>query len=123
MGTAPVTEPKPGVLWQIFAYLGGMTAYAVHLLVSPALVPLACEIERTWPLHLLTAGTLVVVATAGFVAWRLWTGVREERDEVAGIVASRRHFVGLSGLMLNALAFAIVVFAEIPNHVLNPCLP
>lgn len=116
-------EPGPGVGVQLFAYLGGMAAYALHLLASTALVPLACGMGTTWPLHLLSAAVLAVIALAGAVAWRLWRGAREGTDPVGGVLAHRRRFLGASGLMLNALAFAVVVFAEIPNHFLHPCLP
>jgi hypothetical protein len=122
------TEPRPGprTLVQIFGFGGGMMFYALHLLIGTPLVALSCEIGSTWPVHVASGVAVAGILAAGIAAWavlragRADAASRDRRDEP---LALRRGFLGATGLMLNALALVIVVWADIPNQVLSPCLP
>ena len=112
-------EPGPGVVWQIIGFAGGMTAYALHLFVGLAFVPLSCRLGTTWPIHTATALTLAAILGSTAVAW--W--VRRSARRAGPVLQRRRLLLGSAGLFLNGLAFAIVVLSDVPSHVLDPCIP
>jgi hypothetical protein len=112
-------EPGPGVPWQVVGFGGGMTAYALHLFVGLALVPLSCGLGSTWPIHLATAVTVAAITGSAVVA--AW--VRRSAAGVTPEVARRRRVLGSAGLFLNGLALMVVLLSDLPNYVLNPCLP
>lgn len=119
-GRAAVTTR--GLAWQSFAYLGGMTAYAVHLMGGTALVPLSCELGTTLPLSALN-WIVIAVCVASFAAGRsIWRDARAlaARD---GAVPHRSAFLGFCGMLLNVLAIAIVLYVEVHVWVLDPCFP
>lgn len=120
-GKAALT--RRGMAWQLFAYLGGMTAYVIHLLVGTALVPFACDIGTTLPLSALNLGVVTVAAVAGITAWRLWHAGRDEVARTGTTAARRSAFLGMAGFLLDVLAIAIVLFAEVHVWVLDPCIP
>jgi hypothetical protein len=109
--------------WQVFAYLGGMTAYAVHLLAGSALVPFACDIGTTLPVSALNWAMIAVAATSGGVAWRIWRAALVDVATSGAVSARRSAFLGFSGLLLDALAIVIILFVEAHVWVLDPCLP
>jgi hypothetical protein len=112
-------EPGPGVLWQIIGFGGGMTAYALHLFVGLAFVPLSCALGTTWPIHGATILTLAAVVGSTAVAW--W--VRRSARRCPPVLQRRRLLLGTAGLFLNGLALMIVVLSDVPSQVLDPCLP
>jgi hypothetical protein len=121
--TGPAALTRRGMAWQVFAYLGGMTAYAVHLMGGTALVPFACDIGTNLPLSALNWAVIAVAAFSGVTAWRIWRAAKVEAAATGSTPALRSAFLGFSGLLLNALAIAIVLFAEVHVWVLDPCLP
>ena len=117
------TETAPrglGPAAQMVALFGGMLFYAVHLLAGTALVPFACEVAGTWPIHVLSAVALLGIASCSWVAWRIRRTTHDATDQTG---LERARFLATMGLLMNALAAAIVLFAEIHAHVFDPCLP
>ena len=121
--TGAAAATPSGLAWQLFAFLGGMVAYAVHLLVGTALVPFACDIGTILPLTALNLVVIAVAFAALATAWRIWRAGRADAQRTRATADARTAFLGLSGLLLNALAIAIVLFAEAHVWTLNPCLP
>lgn len=109
-------EAGPGLLAQFVALLGGALAYAAHLLVGSAVVPLACRAGTSWPIHLTTIVAVVVIMLAALLASRVQASARE---------AGSQHgvFLGRAGLLLDAWFLVIVLFAELPALFMDPCLP
>lgn len=64
-------------LW--FALLGGPAAWTAHLLSSYALVGLACRLQTTLPLHLVTGLTALVSAAAALTGWTAWRKAGDDR--------------------------------------------
>jgi hypothetical protein len=120
-GDAALT--RRGMAWQVFAFLGGMTAYAIHLMGGTALVPFACDVGTNLPLSVLNWAVIAVAAVAAAVAWKLWRTGRAQAAATGSTADQRSAFLGLTGLLLNVLAIAIVLFAEVHVWVLDPCLP
>lgn len=117
------TEPRPGPgsLLQIAGFGGGMTFYALHLLTGPPLVSLSCGIGSTWPVHLATGIAFAGIVASGGVAWWVLRAAGTSGGDEA--LRLRRQLLGSTGLMLNVLALIVVLWSDIPSHVLNPCLP
>ena len=115
----PATTDLPGIgVARLGVALGaGPAGWVVHLIGSVALVPYACDTDRTWTLHALTAATLLV-AGAGLVAsFGLRRAARGEADDHG----DRGRFLGTLGLALGALfTFLIALEGALPLAV-EPC--
>jgi hypothetical protein len=114
---------RTGIAWQMFAFLGGMTAYAIHLMGGVALVPLACEVGTNIPLSALNWAVIAVAAAAAWVSWKIWRRALTEVADSPSTPARRSAFLGFTGLLMNVLAILVVLFAEVHVLVLDPCLP
>ncbi len=120
-GEAAVTTR--GLAWQLFAYLGGMTAYAVHLMGGTALVPFSCDVGTRLPLTALNVAVIIVCLAALAASWSIWRRASALAAQDGSAVSRRSAFIGLSGVMLNSLAIAVVLFAEAHVWFLDPCFP
>lgn len=111
------TSPR---LW--FATLGGMAAYAIHLVGNYWLVPAACVWGTRVPLYLFAAVLLVVATSATVVAVRLYryAGAAQQRNAGAA-VDQRMRFMGGVGALLGCLAVALILFGGAANFVFDPC--
>lgn len=114
MASAP-PQRSPGAVAQLVALLGGAVFYAAHLLAGPSLVPLACDADAPWLIHVLTLVAVLGIAVSAAVATRVWRRGRHGGD-------SLRTFVGGAGLLLAVLFAVTVLFAEVPALFLDPCL-
>lgn len=115
-------RPGPGTLLQLLGFAGGMVFYALHLLGGSALVPLACELGSAWPLHAATAIAVAGILASAGVAWRV-RRVASGDAHADAAVRMRRQLLGTAGLALNGLAVLAVVFSELAQLMLNPCVP
>jgi hypothetical protein len=122
-GTGEAALTRPGIALQMFGYLGGMTTYAVYHLASPPLVPLACATGSTWMLTAASALAALIMIAATVTSVRLWRTGRAIAAATGATADHRTAFLGLTGTMLNGLALAIILLAEVWVHVLDPCLP
>jgi hypothetical protein len=111
------TVPKPGdVAADNASLLLAPVAFLLNLGLAYALVDVACVSGTRWALHLLHAICLLLALAGGYVA----AGVlrRSDRDTAAG---SRRHVIGLAGLLASGL-FALVILAQwLPEFFVDPC--
>lgn len=105
-------------LWAIVS--AGVWAWAFHLLYLSAFAELACtQPVVTWTFHAATVATAVVTLAAG---WVCLVTVRHCRDdEGAGTVAGRTRFLGLFGLLLNAISLALIVLEGVYVPFISPC--
>lgn len=60
---------SPLALW--FGFLGGMSAYFLHLIAAYWFVPFACRLGTRLPLSLGTVALAAVAAAATWTAWRV----------------------------------------------------
>ena len=98
MSTAPRPEGAQDTLPLWFSLLAGPLAWTAHLLLSYALVPLACATGLTIILHAVTALTLAPTAWAGLVGYRLWKQHRNDEQGGAPGGAGYRPFMALTGM-------------------------
>ena len=72
-------------------------------------------------LHVVRAATLLVVLSAGFVAWRQWQAVGVEHPGDGGSRRTRTRLLAWVGVGASAL-FSLVVIAQwLPAFFLSPC--
>lgn len=135
--TGAAATTTGGLAWQAFAFLGGMAAYAVHLMAGSALVPLACELGTVLPISVLSWSMIAVATAALVVGVRIRRGARAEAEAVGvdvdatgpesaagGATATRRTaFLGLAGALLSGLAITAILVVEAHVWVFDPCLP
>lgn len=116
---APV---RNGTLW--FALLGGPLAWTAHLLTSYPLVPLACRLQTTLPLNLVTAATALLAASAAATGWLAWRrlpasgGARDRVEDVGG----RARFMAAAGAVLGVFFVYVIVVEGLPPLLQDPCI-
>jgi hypothetical protein len=121
--TAPRRGPREqAAVW--FGLLGGPAAWTVHLMGSYLLVPYACGSGLIVLIHLLTLATEVVAVAAGVAAYRVVAAARRaprlERGRAAGV--ERDAFLGVLGIFLSGLFFAVNLAEWLPTLLVDPCL-
>jgi hypothetical protein len=99
-------------LW--FGMLGGPLAWAAHEQLSYALVPPACYGGNAWPLHLVTAGSVLVALAAGVVSLRTYASTGAEPQGAADYMAA-------TGILASAFFLFVIVLEWIPGLMLSPC--
>jgi hypothetical protein len=133
-----LSRPTHPVLW--FALLGGMSAYAVQLLVSFWAVPALCPVRPgavPWVVSLTTLVTLAVAVAATVVALRarsqrraeVQTGPAGPPPPAAGRPSawdvstdrSTARFLATAAAVLSALGVGLVVVHGLPLLLVEPC--
>ena len=81
----------------------------------------ACARESSLSLHLITLVSFLLVGASAFAAHRSWT--RAGRGDVfeRGNIVDRSRFMGLTGLLTNALMLAAIIAFWLPVLLLDPC--
>lgn len=110
-GGSPAT--RPGLL--AFAFLGGFVAWLGDLVVSWALVPVACNAGVVWPLHAVAAASALIAGGALMIA------IAARRRLSADARASRPAFMARVGTGLNALALLAIAFMWLLLVLIEPC--
>ena len=98
-----------------FAFLGGFVAWLADLVVSWALVPVACNAGVVWPLHAIAAASALVAGGALMIAIGAWRRPAVRAD------ASRPAFMARVGTGLNALALLAIAFMWLLLVLIEPC--
>ena len=98
-----------------YALFGGILAWMVHLIGQTALNGWVCRSGQLWPMHVITAVTLVAVVHALWVSWAI---ARDDRD-AAGVRAAQ--FLGFAGVVINGFNAVMIVAEWLPVIVLHPC--
>ena len=94
--------------------------FLTNLSLVYALVPLACQSQQTWPLHLSNAISLVFALVASLLAWRAMRrteaprGMR--RDEVG-----HTPFLSHIGVWVSALTALAIALQWSTQLLLSPC--
>ncbi|MFP5260606.1 MAG: hypothetical protein ACLGJB_01720 [Blastocatellia bacterium] len=96
-------------------------AWLVELQLHYMLVPWACSTGRHFVLHLITVAALLVAVVGGVLAWQGWRQSGPGWPDGSGGPAPRSRFMAVTGLLLSALFFFVILAQGIPIFVLNPC--
>lgn len=113
--TSPDTPRTVSGLAVGYALFGGILAWMAHLIGQAAMTGYACETGQLWPFHVITVVTLLAVAHAGWIGWR----IRHDPDDAPSIRAGR--FLGFAGLVINAFNAVMIVAEWVPVLFIHPC--
>ena len=111
---------RNGVLW--FALLGGPVAWTIHLLASYPLVPLACRLQTTLPLNLITAGTAALAAAAALTGALAWKRVRGVASREGREAPHRARFMAIVGAVLGTFFVYVILVEGLPPILQDPCV-
>jgi len=119
-----------GLWWSLAA---GAVLWSLHLVVSYALLSLACE-RGLFTVHLLPGiaavrlivGTFTLIAAllvlyAGLVAYRNWRHMRRADSSAETEPAGRFRFMALLGALLNSIFFATIFVTAFPIIFMQLC--
>jgi hypothetical protein len=121
MSAAPRRAEAQSTLPLWFSLLAGPLAWTAHLLLSYALVAVACATGQTIILHAVTALTLAPTAWAGVVGYRAWKEHRNGERGGSRSGAGYRPFMALSGVLSSALFFYVILLEGLPVVLVSPC--
>ena len=94
--------------------------YLANLSIAYALVPLACDTQRSLPLHLANGITLVLMVVALALAWQVRRDHTRPRS-VAEDDVDRNRFLSTIGLCVTALLVLAVAAQWSAQWILSPC--
>jgi hypothetical protein len=116
----PVRPVSRAALW--FAFLGGPMAWSAHLLASYPLVSVACRLQTTLPLHLITAATALIAAAAALTGWRCYQQVHAGGPTGLGDAFARARFMAVAGVALGLFFVFVILVEGLPPLLHDPCL-
>jgi hypothetical protein len=107
-----VEEPKPEVFDKVLvaATLAGPLVWLAQLTVAFALVGPLCQAQLRWPLHVVTATGIAVVALSVALCWR-----RRDAEEPVRRIAT-------GGVVLGVFFALVMAALHLPVVLLHPCL-
>lgn len=111
-------------LW--FGLFGGAAAWAAHLVLAYALVPLACDQGLEILLYATVPLTIAIALVAVILSWRGWRRSRgyEVRDENGDrVIHQRVGFMSISGLVMSTFFLAVIIAQTVPILTQSPCDP
>lgn len=132
-----VGEDRPLSNWYLVASASlGSLAWLAHIAAMPALVPLACETGRSWPLHLATVLTALVAVVGLIASYRARARVAERRGARSADDGAQRprRSIGRDllergahwstyGVVLNWLFLMLILAEHVPVLMVDACPP
>jgi hypothetical protein len=116
-------RPRDSTLPLWFGLLGPPAFWAARISVSYVLIPFVCRAGDTLALHLVALFALVGTTAAGVTAYRAWRAARRSGSSGSTDVRrARSSFLGLSGMLIAGLFWAVIVAESIANWLFDPCL-
>jgi hypothetical protein len=101
-------------LW--IGLLGGPVLWFTQLQTSYVLVMYARTSGRIWPMHAATVFYLLLAGMVGLIAWRAGQP-RANEDRLA---RQRARFMSLTGLLVTAMFFIVILVQGVPSFLISP---
>jgi hypothetical protein len=115
----PLPESSPR-LW--FAMLAGPIAWSAHLLLSYALVPIACDTGWSFLLVVVTAVTALASLTGALVSRRLpGSDIGNTPDTRLANASERTRFITHAGFTSGIFFTIVIIIQSLPIFFLDPC--
>ncbi len=104
--------------------LGAAGAWALHLVYSYSLVPAACTAGMGPLMYLGIPVFLLLAGGAGYLSWRVYEASQgpdgePSDDELEAM--KRLRFMALSGVVMSAFFFMVIIAQSVPIIVQDPC--
>jgi hypothetical protein len=114
-----LSSRQVGERW--FGILGPLAAVWIQQQLGYYLVPKACYSGNPFIPHIAPLVGIAITAYAGLVSWREVEHARGHRSESQASNSSSAWFFGAVGLLMTALAAALIVAEWLPDFFINPC--
>jgi hypothetical protein len=106
--------------------LAGPLAWLTLLEVNYLFAYVACEVQRTWFMHLASAIAAVLVGVAGVAAWRASDGDITAEETLTDPLSDetrtqRSRWMSLAGVALSIWFIVVILAMEVPIVVLKEC--
>lgn len=111
-------------LW--FGLLTGPLVWLTLLQTNYILAYVACETGRTWFMHAVVAGAVLLVTAAGLAAWRTSDEPlvsSESRSDPLTVETQRQRarWMRVAGVVFSAWFILVILAMEVPILVLREC--
>jgi hypothetical protein len=104
--------------------LAGPVVWATLLETNYVLAYVSCEARHDWYLHAAVVVAVLIVALAGWLAWRSGPAEDDQRRShpvTSATTESRSRWMSMAGVMLSAWFILVMLAMEIPILVLRTC--
>lgn len=106
--------------------LTGPVVWLALLQTNYVLAYVACETRQTWFMHLATGIAVILVAAAGFGAWRASAGPVLSEEQPSGPLSDetgrqRARWMAVGSIAFSAWFILVILVMEIPILVLEEC--
>ncbi|HEY0875170.1 MAG TPA: hypothetical protein VGD94_16975 [Vicinamibacterales bacterium] len=127
---ASTSPPVSHERWRLAAVWAGLLTgplvWLALLQTNYVLAYVACEVQRTWFIHLATAVAVLLVASAGYAAWRASFGEITADETLTHPLADetrvqRSRWMSLAGVAFSAWFIVVILAMEVPVIVLKEC--
>jgi hypothetical protein len=115
---------RPLALW--IGLLAGPVVWLSLLQTNYILAYVACETRQTWFMHVATGVAVLLVAAAGFSAWRASDGAIMSEEHRSDPLSDETHrqrarWMAFGGVAFSAWFILVILAMEIPIIVLREC--
>jgi hypothetical protein len=93
----------------------------VEFIISYSITQHACSTGHHWELHLLSLLSGTAAAGATFIAYRNLRLTSEKERSDGGMPLDRTRFMAITGLMISAFFFVVIIAEAVPRFILSPC--
>ena len=101
--------------------LAGPAVWLFSFEANFALAPWACDFQNKLALFLVTIAALILVASAGWLAWREWNAAGKVWPGEEGGTLGRERVMAGAGLLMSTMFFIVIVAQAVPNLLLGAC--
>lgn len=120
MNAASTSDPEHPVtrvsgLRLSYVLFGGILAWMTHLIGQSTLNGWVCRTGQLWPMHAITAATLLVTLHVLWLSWQL----SRDPDTSSNVQAAR--FLGFAAVVINVFNATMIVIEWIPVILVHPC--
>lgn len=116
--TSPTASEAPARVSGIrlaYVLFGGILAWLTHLIGQSGMNGWVCRTGELWPMHAITAATLLVTAHV------LVLSVRIARDASTAPQVQAARFLGFAAVVINSFNTVLIVAEWVPVLLIHPC--
>ena len=106
-------------LWA--AIFAGPVVWFLSFGANFSLVPWACSLHWKPALYVISLVAMLCTAASAWAAWRAWYRLGREMPGEGGGAIPRARIMAISGLLLSALSFLLILAQAMPEALLGAC--
>ena len=99
---------------------GAPTLFLLNLSLIYALVPVACQLQRSDALHIANGVSLTLTLVAAGLSWRAMR--RDGIDQVEDVTEDQRRFMAQLGMAISAICALGIMLQWVAQTFIAPCV-